>query len=64
MELLLLPMGAFIIDSEFIPKALGVLMLLAGIRYLIDVLNWFIFPTFEIEISTFSITLVACYQRC
>ncbi|MFT5852114.1 MAG: hypothetical protein ACI87J_002090 [Colwellia sp.] len=50
----LLPMGLLIINSEFIPKALGILMLVAGIGYLIDVFTWFIFPSFEVEFSAFT----------
>ncbi len=50
----LLPMGILIINSEFIPKALGILMLVAGMGYLIDVITWFIFPSFEIEFSAFT----------
>lgn len=49
-----LPMGLLIIKSEFIPKILGVLMLIAGTGYIIDVFNWFIFPGFEFEFSTFT----------
>lgn len=50
----LLPMGLLIINSEFIPKILGILMLVAGIGYLIDVFTWFIFPSFEVEFSAFT----------
>jgi len=50
----LLPMGMLIIDSKFIPKALGGLMLIAGMGYLIDVFVWFVYPVFKVEFSAFT----------
>ena len=41
-HLLLLGIAAF--RSGFIPKAIGILLLLAGISYLIDYLGWMLFP--------------------
>jgi hypothetical protein len=50
----LLPIGKLIIESEFLPKTIGYLMIIAGIGYVVDVFNWFVFPDFNFGLSVFT----------
>jgi hypothetical protein len=41
----LLPFGYLVFKSGYIPRILGVLLIIAGFGYLIDVVTFFLFPT-------------------
>jgi len=54
MGLWLLPMGYLIIKSGFIPKILGILIIVAGFGYLIDFVILFLFPNVNLVLSEFT----------
>jgi len=43
----LIPFGQLVIKSNFIPKFLGVLLIVGGISYLIDATTFILFPKFQ-----------------
>ena len=49
----LFPFGYLVFKSDYIPKILGVLLIIAGFGYLIDSFTFFLFPTFP-EIGLFT----------
>jgi len=49
----LLPMGYLIIKSGYLPKIIGVLLIVASFGYLVDSINAFIFPNVGIQFSEF-----------
>ncbi len=50
----LLPMGYLVIKSTYIPKIIGVLLIVTCLGYLIDFTTFFLFPTFNIIISEYT----------
>jgi len=47
----LLPLGYLVLKSGYIPKILGILLLIGGFGYLIDSVTFFLFPNFVATIS-------------
>lgn len=50
----LLPLGYLVYKSGFMPKIVGVLLMVACFGYLIDVFTFFLIPGFEVVISEFT----------
>jgi hypothetical protein len=50
----LLPMGYLVYRSGFIPRLLGVLLVIGGLGYLIDSIIFFLFPNFGVEFTTYT----------
>jgi hypothetical protein len=50
----LLPLGYLILKSNFIPKLIGILMLVAGIGYIVDSVALFLLPGLILNISQFT----------
>lgn len=50
----LLPLGYLIFKSNFMPKLIGILMIVAGIGYIVDSVALFLFPDRNIDISQFT----------
>ncbi|UGV41786.1 DUF4386 domain-containing protein [Methanococcoides orientis] len=44
-------LGYLVFKSDYIPRILGVLLMIAGLSYLIDYLTIFLFPSFDLAIS-------------
>ncbi len=50
----LLPLGYLVYKSGFLPKFLGVLLMIACFGYLIDFVTFFLFPKFDLKVSLFT----------
>jgi hypothetical protein len=50
----LLPLGYLILKSNFIPKLIGILMLVAGFGYIVDPVALFLLPDLNIHIAQFT----------
>jgi hypothetical protein len=50
----LFPLGYLVFKSGFLPRILGILLIIAGFGYLIDSITFFLFPNFGVTISLFT----------
>ena len=50
----LLPLGYLVYKSSFTPKIVGILLIIACFGYLIDVVTYFLIPSFELVISEYT----------
>lgn len=50
----LLPLGYLVFKSGFLPKILGILLIIGGLGYLIDVFAGFLFPGSDLRIGLFT----------
>jgi Domain of unknown function (DUF4386) len=50
----LFPMGYLIFKSGFLPRFLGVLLVIAGLGYLVDFVLFFLFPDVGVSVSNFT----------
>ena len=50
----LFPLGYLIFKSNFIPKLIGILMIVAGFGYIVDSVALFLLPDLNIDISRFT----------
>lgn len=50
----LFPMGYLVFKSNYIPKVIGILLVIGCFGYLIDSFTFFLFPNFEATISQFT----------
>jgi hypothetical protein len=50
----LLPMGYLVFKSTYIPKIIGVFLIVTSLGYLIDFTTFFLYPDFPITISEYT----------
>ena len=50
----LFPMGYLVFKSNYIPKIIGVLLIIGGMGYLVDFVTFFVFPTFGVVLSEYA----------
>ena len=50
----LFPLGYLVFKSGFLPKVLGILLLIAGVGYLVDFTLFFLFPAITVKVSEFT----------
>lgn len=50
----LLPMGYLVFKSNYIPKIIGILLIIGCFGYLIDFVTFFVFPNFGVVISEYT----------
>lgn len=50
----LFPLGYLVFKSGFLPRFLGVLLIIAGFGYLIDFILFFLFPDVSVKVSEFT----------
>ncbi len=50
----LFPFGYLVFKSGYIPRILGVLLIIAGFGYLIDFVTFFLFPNFDVAINMYT----------
>lgn len=50
----LFPLGYLVFKSGFLPKVIGILLLIAGVGYLVDFTLFFLFPGITVKVSEFT----------
>lgn len=50
----LFPMGYLVFKSNYIPKIIGVLLIIGGVGYLVDFVTFFVFPNFGVVFSEYA----------
>ena len=50
----LFPLGYLVLKSGFLPKVLGILLIVGGIGYLVDLARYFLFPDSSLTITQFT----------
>jgi hypothetical protein len=50
----LFPLGYLVFKSGFLPKVIGVLLIVAGVGYLVDFTLFFLFPDITVTVSNFT----------
>jgi hypothetical protein len=50
----LFPLGYLVFKSGFLPKVIGVLLVIAGVGYLVDFTLFFLFPAITVTVSEFT----------
>ena len=50
----LFPLGYLVIESRYIPRILGILLIIAGFGYVIDSFGKFLFPNYNPTIAIFT----------
>lgn len=50
----LLPLGYLVYKSGFLPRIVGILLMVACVGYLVDVLTFSLFPSFDLVLSEFT----------
>src|SRR5690606_23713731 len=50
----LLPMGYLVFKSTYIPKLIGILLIITSFGYLIDFATFFLYPNFPIIVSEYT----------
>lgn len=50
----LLPMGYLVFRSGYIPRVLGILLIVTGVGYLIDFATFILFPDFKVTVSAYT----------
>ncbi len=53
----LIPFGQLVYKSRFIPRILGVLLIIGGIAYIIESLSFWLFPSYQPFVSRYMILL-------
>jgi hypothetical protein len=50
----LFPMGYLVFKSNFLPKSIGILLMIGCFGYLIDTFTYFVFPSLDVTVSEFT----------
>jgi hypothetical protein len=50
----LLPLGYLVFKSGYLPRILGILLMISCFGYLIDFFTFFLFPNFDVAINMFT----------
>jgi hypothetical protein len=53
-SLWLFPLGYLVLKSDFLPRILGILLMIACFGWLIDFFTFFLFPNFDATINQFT----------